>query len=286
MQPAALRTGAARWVLGAPLLIVLVVLVAYPLGSAFWTSFTDNRMANPDPGFVGLDNYKQVLTDHVFWSSLGFTALYTVVATLLELVLGIALALMLFRVRRSSKSLLTFLLLPIMVAPSLMGVMFRLLLNDNIGLGAYVLSLMGYTGSPFSASSVVPTLIILDVMQWTPLIVLIVYSGLLTIPTEVLEAARVDGASWARQIVHIVLPLVRRVIIVGVFLRGIDAFRTFDVIYILTGGGPGTQTTTLSIYVYKAAFSSGDFGLAVAAAFLIMLIVIPVIPSMVKRLVS
>lgn len=278
--------GAARWVLGAPLLVFLIVLVAYPIGSALWTSFTDSALTNPEPGLVGFQNYAEVLGDRVFWASLGFTVVYTISVTAIEFVLGTALALMLFRLVGSARTLLTFLLLPIMIAPSLMGVMFRLLLNDDIGVGAHALRALGLDGSPFAASNIVPLLITLDVLQWTPLVALIVYAGLLTVPAEVLEAARVDGAHWGRQILHILLPLVRRVMIVALFLRGIDAFRTFDVIYILTGGGPGVKTTSLSIYVYNRAFADGEFGMATAAAFLIMLIVIPIIPSMVKRLVS
>lgn len=280
------RKGAARWVLGAPLLVFLIVLVAYPIGSALWTSLTNSALTNPEPAFVGVQNYSAVLGDQVFWASLGFTVLYTVSVTAIEFVLGTALALMLFRLVGSARTLLTFLLLPIMIAPSLMGVMFRLLLNDDIGVGAHIMRALGLHGSPFAASNVIPLLITLDVLQWTPLVALIVYAGLLTIPGEVLEAARMDGAGWGRQIAHIVLPLVRRVIIVALFLRGIDAFRTFDVIYILTGGGPGVKTTSLSIYVYNRAFADGEFGIAAAAAFLVMLIVIPIIPSMVKRLVS
>ena len=140
--------------------------------------------------------------------------------------------------------------------------------------------------SLFFPDSVVPLLIVLDILQWTPFTFLIIYAGLQSFPGELLEASAVDGAGYVRSLVSVIMPVLTPVLFAAFFLRAIDALRTFDVIYVLTAGGPGTSTTTLSIYIYKAAFESGDFGRAAAAALIILVCLIPFVPFIVKRIAS
>lgn len=279
-------TRRARWVLGSPLLAYLAVLVAFPLGYTIWVSFTNLSTQIPGSQYVGFSNFSAVLTDPSFWGSIWFTVRFMLIVTALELVLGTALALLFDRAFPGKRALFSLMLIPIMTAPALMGVAFELLLNGNIGVVPYLLEKVGLHVSLFAPGTVQWMLMGLDVLQWTPFVFLVVYSGLQTIPGDLYEAAEMDGASYWRSVWSVVFPLLRPIILIGVFIRAINAFRTFDVIYILTGGGPGTLTTTSSIYVYKMAFTSGQFGEAAAASLIIALLLLPLLPLLVPRIVN
>lgn len=273
----------ARWVLSAPLLAFLAVAVVYPIFYGLLTSFQERTLLDPSATWAGFRNFTTVLKDPGFWDAVWFTLRFTVIVTFVELVLGFGLALLMDKHFPGRKGLLSVLIMPIMVAPALMGVMFRLLLNQDIGLVPALLQKIGINITLFSNGSVVPLLIILDIAQWTPFAFLLFYSGLQTVPKELYEASSMDGAGFFRTIRSIVFPLMLPIVFITGFLRAIDAFRTFDVIYVLTGGGPGDKTTTISIYIYKA-FSTGNFGTASAAAVLAALLVVPLVPVVVRRL--
>lgn len=280
------RGTAAKWVLGAPLILFTAVLVAYPVFQGVQTGFFGLSLQDPEIPFTGLSNFTEVLTDPGFLSAARFTIVFALVVTALETVLGFALALLMNRQFPGKRVFFTMLLVPIMIAPALMGVMFRLLLNGDIGLVPELLRGVGLDISLFAPDTVVPLLVVLDVLQWTPFTFLIMYAGLQSFPTDVLEAAQIDGAGRWRTLRSIVLPIMRPIIFAAVFLRLIDAIRTFDVIYVLTAGGPGTSTTTMSIYIYKTAFESGQFGLAAAASTIVMIALVPFVPLLVKRIVT
>jgi len=288
MTPTTSMSGTQRrragWVLGSPLLLFALVFVAYPVYQGVQTGFFGLTLQDPTVPFVGLANYARLFATSGFLDAARFTLGFAAVVTVLETVLGFGLALLVNRVFPGKKLLFTLLLLPIMIAPALLGVMFRLLLNGDIGLVPGLLHGVGLDISLFAPDRIVPLLVVLDVLQWTPFTFLIIYAGMQSFPTDVLEAAAIDGAGRWRTLVSIVVPLLTPVIAAAVFLRLIDAIRTFDVIYVLTGGGPGTSTTTLSIYVYKAAFESGNFGLAAAASTVIMVVLLPFVPLLVRRI--
>jgi multiple sugar transport system permease protein len=275
----------ARWILTAPLLAFLAVAVVYPIYYGILTSLQQRSLLDPTPAWAGLQNFTTVLKDTGFWHSVSFTLRFSVIVTVVEIVLGFALALLMNKHFPGRKKLLSFLIMPVMIAPALMGVMFRLLLNQNIGILPALLSKVGINISLFSNGTVVPLLIVLDVAQWMPFTFLLFYSGLQTVPNEMYEAAAVDGAGFFRTVRSVVFPLMLPIVFITGFLRAIDAFRTFDVIYILTGGGPSDQTTTTSIYIYKA-FSNGNFGTASAAAVLAAILVLPLVPVVVRRLAA
>lgn len=275
--------GAARWILTSPLVVFLALLVAFPIVNGITSSLQNHTLLNPTASWAGLSNYAEVLTDGNFWYSLAFTLGYTLIVTALELVLGFALALFFDRAFPGKKFMLSFLILPIMIAPALMGIMFRLMLSANIGIVPAVLSAVGINVSLLSASTVIPMLIVLDVVQWTSFTFLLFHAALQSIPAELHEAAQLDRASTSRYVFSILIPLMMPTIFITGFLRAIDGFRTFDVINVLTAGGPGYETTTLSIYVYKV-LAGGNFGLASAAAVLIALIMLPVIPFVIRRI--
>ncbi|WP_158598529.1 carbohydrate ABC transporter permease [Notoacmeibacter ruber] len=280
-------TGAlARWVLSAPLLIFLAVFAVFPLILGSWISATDRSILSTTIDFVGLSNYFQTLSDPKFWSAVRFTALFTLITTIATLVFGFLLALLVNRKFPGKTVLLTVLILPIMVAPALMGIMFRLVLNADIGLVPAVLNRFGLDLYLFSPHFVVNLLVVLEVLQWTPFTFLILYAGLQALPQDVFEAAAIDGSSAWRTTFQITVPLMVPAFFVAGFLRAVDALRTFDVIFVLTGGGPGTLTSTLSIYIYKKAFIEGSFGLASAAAMLVLLMVVPLIPLVIRRVTT
>jgi multiple sugar transport system permease protein len=275
----------ARWVLTAPLLAFLAIAVVYPIYYGILTSLQQRSLLDPTPTWAGLRNFTTVLKDTSFWHSVSFTLQFSIVVTIVEIVLGFGLALLMNKHFPGRKKLLSFLIMPVMIAPALMGVMFRLLLNQNIGLVPALLSKVGINISLFGNGSVVPMLMVLDIAQWTPFTFLLFYSGLQTLPKDLYEAAAVDGAGFLRTVRSVVFPLLLPIVFITGFLRAIDAFRTFDVIYILTGGGPGDRTSTMSIYIYKA-FSTGNFGTASAAAVLAAILVLPLVPVVVRRLAA
>lgn len=280
------RGAAPKWVLGSPLIIFTLLFVVYPVYQGIQTGFFGLALQNPTVPFTGLDNFTSVLKDPGFLKAVRFTVLFALGVTAIETILGFGLALLVNREFPGKKIFFTMLLVPIMIAPALLGVMFRLLLNGDIGLIPALLRGVGLDISLFAPNTVVPLLVVLDVLQWTPFAFLIMYAGLQSFPTDVLEAAQIDGAGRWRTLRSVVVPIMKPIIFAAVFLRLIDAIRTFDVIYVLTAGGPGTKTTTISIYIYKTAFESGRFGLAAAASTIVMLALLPFVPILVKRIVN
>jgi multiple sugar transport system permease protein len=280
------RTRIAGAVLSLPLLVFGLLFVAYPLVSGVITAFQAKTLLNPDTTFNGIQNFIRLFSNSGLADSAGFTIYFSVIVVSIEMVLGFGLALLVNHKFPGKKLFFTMMLTPIMVAPALLGVMFRLLLNGDIGAVPAILSHLGMSVSLFQPNTVVPLLIVLDVLQWTPFTFLIIYAGLQSFPPELLEASAIDGAGFFRSLWSVVMPVMRPILFAAVFLRMIDAIRTFDVIYVLTGGGPGVSTTTISIFIYRTAFESGDFGTAAAAALVVLLVLMPFVPYIVKRITS
>lgn len=280
----AARSGhGARWVLTLPLVLFLALLVAYPVVNGIVSSLQSRTLLNPTPKWNGLSNYAEVITDGGFWYSVLFTLGYTIIVTAVEIVLGFGLALIFDKALPGKRFLLSALILPIMIAPALMGIMFRLMLSANIGIVPAVLDALGIHASLLSAGTVIPMLVILDIVQWTSFTFLLFHAALQGVPAQLHEAAQLDGANSRQYVFSVLVPLLMPTIFITGFLRAIDAFRTFDTINVLTAGGPGDKTTTLSIYVYKV-LSGGNFGLASAAAVLIAVIMLPFIPIVIRRI--
>jgi multiple sugar transport system permease protein len=276
----------ARWVLVLPLLIFLSSLLLVPIYLGVKTAFSYDLLSDFDVYFNGFDNFYFLLTDPDFWISLRFTIVFAVVATTLEAIAGFGLALVFDRKIPGKKILFSIILIPIMIAPSLLAVMFRLILNENIGIIPGVLNIFGLSVSLFSQTSIIPLLIVLDFLQFTPFAFLLFYAALQNVPDELYESAELDGASYAKTIRKIILPMITPAIVVILLLRFLESIRNFDVIYILTGGGPGISTQTIGIYIYKTAFLEGDFGLASAAAVMLVLLLAPFTPWVIRKLTS
>jgi multiple sugar transport system permease protein len=273
----------AGWLLSIPLLLMLAMLLIWPVYLGIKTSFTHDVLSEFATYGAGLENYKNLIKQPNFWLSLRFTMIYAIVATILEVILGFALALLFDRIFPGKRVLFSLMLVPIMIAPSLMAVMYRLILNENIGVIPGVLQRLGIEFSIFEQHNVFGSLIALDVLEFTAFTFLLSYSALQNMPSEIYEAAAIDGANARQVLTRVVLPMLRPAIAIIFLLRILDSIRTFDSVFILTGGGPGTTTQTVGIYIYKTAFIFGDFGLAASASVVLVLLLAPFMPSIIKQ---
>jgi multiple sugar transport system permease protein len=270
-------------VLASPLLIFLAILVVWPIYLGVKTSLSRDMLSEFEITPAGLDNYRTILAAPDFWNALRFTILFAVVVTIFECILGFILALVFDRKFPGKRTLFSMILVPIMVAPSLMAVMYRLILNENIGIIPGFLQKFGWDISIFDQKYVFFTLVALDAIQYTSFAFLLVYAALQNIPQDIYESAAIDGAKYRQVIFRITIPILKPALAIIAMLRLIDSFRTFDTIYILTGGGPGVSTQTIGIYIYKTAFITGDFGLASAASVTLVLLLAPLMPWIIKQ---
>jgi len=273
----------AGWILSAPLLLLLAGLLIWPLYLGIKTSLMHDVLSDFDTYYAGLENYKNLISEPNFWNSIRFTLIFAIVATLVELVLGFLLAILFDRIFPGKRILFSLMLVPIMIAPSLLAVMFRLILNENIGVIPGILNKFGLSYAIFDQGNIFTSLIILDVISYTAFTFLLSYSALQNMSQEIYEAAAIDGATTLQILVRVTLPILRPALAIIFLLRFLDSIRTFDSIYILTGGGPGTTTQTVGIYIYKTAFIFGDFGLAAAAAIVLVMLLAPFMPSIIRQ---
>jgi multiple sugar transport system permease protein len=243
----------------APATLVLACVAIFPILAAFGLSLERMMVVFHERRFIGLANYAFLLRDPRFWSALVNTVYFTAVSVALELALGLAFALLL-DARSPARGLLRAAILvpwaiPTVVAARLWGWMF----NPNYGLIPHLLPLrdVDWLGTPGWAMHAA---ILVDVWKATPFVALLLLAGLQTIPADLYRAAEIDGASAFRKFRSITLPLLRPTIALCLVFRTLDAFRVFDAVYVLTGGGPANTTETLSIYTYKTLMRSGDFG--------------------------
>ncbi|WP_034264000.1 ABC transporter permease subunit [Actinospica robiniae] len=273
-----LRRRLAPYTLIAPTLALLGTFLLFPIGTVLYDSLRHDNPTEPwDNGFAGLDNFRRLLHDSTFWSSLAFTGKWVVLEVALQLALGLALALMLNEtfVGRSVARALVF--SPWAVSGVLTTSIWLLLYNPATGVLHY-LSRLG-VGSPSTAvlsdpSTVVWAAVLAELWRGVPFFAILLLADLQSIPKELYEASSVDGAGRTRRFVHVTLPHLRDAVVLATLLRGVWEFNNVDLLYTLTGGGPAGQTTTLPLYVAQTARNSYDFGYGSAlttAAFVILL---------------
>jgi multiple sugar transport system permease protein len=255
----------------APLVLFLVLLLGFPFLANLYYSLSRVTFATiRAPEWLGLANYAAALADPAFWQAMGFSLRFALIATGAEVLLGLLLALALEPLIARRRFLLAFLLLPMMISPALMGVMYRLNLNEFVGLIPQYLAFLGLYPNLLGPGWVMTTVVTIEILQWTPFAFLIMLTALQAIPGELLEAARIDGGSWSQRHRYVLLPLLVPALVVTGFIRFIDSFRVFDHIYVLTGGGPGTLTTSVSIHIYKSFFQQELLGQAGAASMILL----------------
>jgi multiple sugar transport system permease protein len=256
---------ASPYLLLVPAAVALAGVSVYPLFYGVRASFT-HYLYGRDFGFNGLTNYREIWNDTFFRQAMETTAKYVVLSVAIETVLGLALALLVSREIRFGGPIRVGLILPMTIAPVVVGVMWRLLYDSGVGVTDPLFQLFGFSPPDVLAhnGTAFASVVLVDVWEWTPLIFLILLAGLQSLPQEPLEAALVDGAGRVRLFLDHTLPLLRPVLLVAIVLRTIDAIGTFDQIYVLTQGGPGTSTRLISIYAYNTAFLFTQYGQAAA----------------------
>lgn len=261
------RVGAAlsMRVLMAPMLVFLALIVALPLAYAVWLSLTDFRFGQ-EAGFIGLRNYRTMLSDPDFWNGLYVTFLLYVLSLGMQLALGCYLGMLLNRLRLGRRFLQTVLMSPFLLPPVVIGMMWLVILDPSLGAANWILQSLGLPPSLWLASPrfVVPVFALLDTWQWTPFVALLVLGGLQTMPDGITDAAAIDGARSFAMLRYITLPLLMPTLYIAVVLRSVDLLRFFDLIYITTQGGPGTASQTLNVYAFRRGLEFFDMGYASA----------------------
>jgi len=258
-----------------PMLVLFTFVTIFPLFYELWLSFRSYNIARPwyPSGWVGLKNFYQILTDPQFWNSLRITLTFVIAAVTVEFFFGLFIAMLFGKDDQSrGKYIARTLILSSMVLPALsVGMIWRYLLNDAFGAVAIWLKNIGlefgWYGDPKTALF---TIIFIDVWQWTPFVFLIMLAGIVSLPTEVFEAAEIDGASKWKMFTRLTLPLLKPVIIVALLLRMLEAFKIFDMIWMLTKGGPAYATEVIGVRIYIQAFTSFNMGYAAALALILL----------------
>jgi multiple sugar transport system permease protein len=264
------------WLLPLPAVAALLAVLAGPLAYAFGVSLTSWYLGSPaPPRFVGLANYAALLADPRVWHAAWVTFYFTGLALGLELVLGLAIALYLNRDFAGGALVRTVLLMPISVTPVAIALVWAMMFNPTLGMLNYLLSLVGlppllWASDPVTA---VPALVLVDVWQWTPMVVLLLLAGLQTIPPEILEAAALDGAQRLRLLRRIQLPLIRPHLAMAAVFRLILLLKTFDLIYVITQGGPADATETLNLYTYQVGMVYFQMGYGSALAIVLLVLI-------------
>ena len=250
-----------------PALLLLAALSIFPFLFIVWMSFNE---VSPIGGlsfeWVALENWTNLFTDPDVRSSWVISGIYFVGTVGLEMILGIAIALLVHEIVWGKNLAISLLLMPMFIAPVIVGLLGRFLVDPTYGLYAWVLNTTGlFTDNILgSKGSALAAVILMDVWEWTPLITIIVLAGLASVPEEVLEAAKVDGANYWQRLRHMVIPFISGVIIVALLIRSMDAIRFFDIIFITTGGGPADATKIIPIRLYETAFRFFELGYAAA----------------------
>jgi multiple sugar transport system permease protein len=263
----------------APAVLVLAFTCLYPVIKGFELSFYDWSLGTPIESrkYIGWENFVWAWQDPALFNSIKVTLIFAAFAVTAELFLGLLIAFLLEKGIKGIAALRTIFIIPIMIAPVVVGLLWRYLFDANFGLINHIVSLFGFEpivwlGTPGLA---LPAVIITDIWQWTPFMFILFLAGLQSLPKDPVEAAQVDGATTWQVIRQVKLPLLAPVIWVAVILRVIDAFRSLEVMFVMTFGGPGRETEVLSLNIYKTAFMSQRLGLAaVNSIFLLAFIIL------------
>lgn len=260
-----------------PAVLIMVAACLYPVISAFQLGLFDWSMGTPwsEARWVGLNNFVSAFSNPRVWSSLWTTLLFAAVCVSAEMVLGIALALALERPVRGTAFFRTLFILPMMIAPIAVGLVWRYIFDAQFGLINALLALfkigpMGWLADPTLAFIAI---VVADIWQWTPFVFIMMVAALANVDSAVIEASRIDGAKWWQMTFLVKLPMIAHVIAITLMMRLIDAFRVLEVIYVLTFGGPGDSTEILALHIYKTAFVGQQLGVAAAISVLLLMVV-------------
>ena len=268
-----------------PSLIALILVLAVPLVYSLITSFFDTNLKYQGLGdFLGLQNYIDVIKDSYFRQSVVTTLKFTFFVVVIEFLVGLAIALLLNNIQKARNFFFTIIIVPMMITPIAVGLIWRLLLHSDLGIVNYLLSLIGISGRAWLADSAIAlqTVMFIDIWQNVPYMVLVILAGLVTLPTEPYEAAAIDGASRVQSFFRLTVPMMIPTFSVVLLLRTITALKTYDLIFVLTRGGPGTTTEVISYHIYQQAFRYLEIGKASAMSYLLLLLIVPIAFMFVK----
>jgi multiple sugar transport system permease protein len=271
-----------------PAVLVLLLIGIFPLVYTLIVSFQHITMMSEDTSFSGFINYARLVRDTRFWGAIGHTALFTAIALPIELVLGMAMALLFLDRMPGRQVFIALLVLPTVISPIVAGATWRLLFDNRFG---PINQILGWIwGEPVTIlwtvnpAFVYPAIILCEVWQWTPFMFLILLAGLSNVDQSQLEAAEIDGAGYWRVFVRIVLPAIKPVLAIVLLIRALDLVRLFDIVWALTKGGPGTMTETISIYAYVQGFQQFETSYTAAIALLVIVILSVLVIWALKRI--
>jgi multiple sugar transport system permease protein len=270
--------GLFRYGMTVPTIVALLLVVAFPLAFALYVSVHEYDLTEGGIGaFAGFENYARTLTDELFANAARNTVVLSVSVVALELVIALGLSLLLNRPGLRFRNVyLAILLIPLLISPIAVGLIWRLLLHADLGAVNWVLGLFGLPKQEWLSgqATAMPTIVGVDVWHETSLMIVIILAGLTALPRDPIEAAAVDGATTWQTFWTVTLPLLMPVLLVTILIRMISAMKTYDLIYILTRGGPGSSTETISYSIWKNAFTSLDMGRSAAASFILLLVIL------------
>jgi multiple sugar transport system permease protein len=264
------------WLLVVPAIILIVGLSIFPLIQSLLLSFQRWDLQSQEHPFIGLQNYRDALTDPRVWGALQNTGIIVVAAVALEFLLGLGLALLFAGDFKGKRLAMPLLMLPVMVVPIVVGLTWRMLWDNQYG--AINQTLSWIAGRDVNIlwlahrDSALFAMVVTDVWQWTPFMFLVLLAGLSSVNPELYEAAALDGAGWWQSLRDVSLPGIARVIAVAIIFRALDAFKIFDLVYMFTQGGPGTSTESISWYIYQLGFKFFRLGYASAVSFLVVIL--------------
>jgi len=258
-----------------PALVVVLAVIVFPWVFTIWMSLNEWKVGSPTT-FVGLANYLRLPQDPRFVEAVGHTLVYTALSVLLPLILG-TFAAVVFHANFAGRGLMRgIFIMPMMATPVAIALVWTMMFHPQLGVLNYLLSLVGIPPQlwVFHPATVIPSLVLVETWQWTPLVMLIVLGGLAAIPTEPYESAQIDGANFWQVFRFITLPLIMPFLFIAGMIRMIDAVKSFDIIFAITQGGPGTASETINLYLYSVAFVYYDLCYASAIALVFFALIV------------
>lgn len=258
-----------------PALAVVFFLVVFPLIWALGLSFyTYNALRGGAPEYISLLNYVRLLSSYEVWKRLVTTGEFVVLAVSLEFLVGFGLAFLFYQQFRGRRIAITLITMPMLVAPIASGIFFRYIFDATFGIVTYFINLLTGTQVRLLSNYAMLSVVLVDVWQWSPFMMLFILAGLEAIPRHLLESAEIDRFSWITRFRAVIWPTIRPLVMLALLFRTMDAFRTFDTVFALTEGGPGTETELVSISLYRIAFQYFRTGESTALAFIILVVVV------------
>lgn len=277
-----------KWLMVAPAVVLVLAVTVYPLLFSLWVAFINYDFSVPGHAFVGLNNFRRVVTDPVAVGATVTTVWLTIANVAIEFVIGLLLALAMVKTFRGRGVVMTILIIPLFISPVIVGQFWALLLQRPFGPTNYLLGLLLHRDVTISWLTQTPwnyiAIIAADVWQWTPFMFVLLLAGLTSIPQHIYEAAELDGVNAWQAFWQLTLPQLAPMILLALTFRLLDAVKIFDVIFMLTGGGPGTSTYTLSYYLYQIGFQQFHISQATAGSWLFLIAITLVVMFMVRRL--